>query len=514
MTQGKLTFKSGIHNDDEEESMDKSGKNLDAGDDGLNQLVPISLSSKKPPTQTPSLAKPTFKSRVRNDDEEGSMDKSGKNSDSNNDVLNQFVPMPLSRSSSKKSPTQSSLSSPQPLSSMNDSDGGTDLCNLEADNLDDTSSRGDAMVLDTSQASWNRPLESTATPQPSNSLSPKLDSADDNGHVRKKRKADIGVVSSGRNDISRDHQLEDEEPDGDQTNRRSERTPSLTLLSNESGMPAKVSCIPRKPQKDLSQKLRVRLADYARTGSQISVAPVKSDPSEDEEDEDVDQLFSDSVEVSGDLPVLRDTELASVIDTGHSDMVIDNIKGSGPSVRTNLPEPLDLTLDEDEDEDPSSLLSQARTSSLATSSAISQVFHPEIIRSEATGADISLKFNIDRVKQIWADRPKKDRGGRRESASEKVLVDAGVTTENDEKAVDALSRVIEKDDFATMDIVGQFNLGFIVVRRRKIIVSNDNDNDPDEMDDLFIVDQHAADEKYNFETLQSTTVIQSQKLLR
>ncbi|KAH9481881.1 DNA mismatch repair protein PMS1 [Psilocybe cubensis] len=34
------------------------------------------------------------------------------------------------------------------------------------------------------------------------------------------------------------------------------------------------------------------------------------------------------------------------------------------------------------------------------------------------------------------------------------------------------------------------------------------------LDDLFIVDQHAADEKFNFEDLQSTTKIQSQKLLR
>ena len=34
------------------------------------------------------------------------------------------------------------------------------------------------------------------------------------------------------------------------------------------------------------------------------------------------------------------------------------------------------------------------------------------------------------------------------------------------------------------------------------------------MDDLFIVDQHAADEKYNFETLQRTTKIDSQKLFR
>jgi len=35
-----------------------------------------------------------------------------------------------------------------------------------------------------------------------------------------------------------------------------------------------------------------------------------------------------------------------------------------------------------------------------------------------------------------------------------------------------------------MDVIGQFNLGFIVVRLRKT-VSNGND-DPDEMDDLFI----------------------------
>ena len=34
------------------------------------------------------------------------------------------------------------------------------------------------------------------------------------------------------------------------------------------------------------------------------------------------------------------------------------------------------------------------------------------------------------------------------------------------------------------------------------------------MDDLFIIDQHAADEKFNFETLQRTTKIHSQQLLR
>ncbi|XP_052892217.1 mismatch repair endonuclease PMS2 [Anopheles moucheti] len=61
-----------------------------------------------------------------------------------------------------------------------------------------------------------------------------------------------------------------------------------------------------------------------------------------------------------------------------------------------------------------------------------------------------------------------------------------------------LQTEITKTDFATMEIVGQFNLGFIIVRLG---------------DDLFIVDQHATDEKYNFEDLQRTTVLQNQRLV-
>lgn len=52
--------------------------------------------------------------------------------------------------------------------------------------------------------------------------------------------------------------------------------------------------------------------------------------------------------------------------------------------------------------------------------------------------------------------------------------------------------------FAKMDIVGQFNLGFIIAKLNS---------------DLFIIDQHASDEKYNFEMLQQHTVLQGQKLI-
>jgi len=49
-----------------------------------------------------------------------------------------------------------------------------------------------------------------------------------------------------------------------------------------------------------------------------------------------------------------------------------------------------------------------------------------------------------------------------------------------------------------MEVVGQFNLGFIIAHL---------DND------LYIIDQHASDEKYNYEILQKTTVIHQQPLV-
>ncbi|KZW00314.1 Pms2 protein, partial [Exidia glandulosa HHB12029] len=72
-------------------------------------------------------------------------------------------------------------------------------------------------------------------------------------------------------------------------------------------------------------------------------------------------------------------------------------------------------------------------------------------------------------------------------------------------AEETLSRIIHKADFSRMRILGQFNLGFIIARLR---------GGEEEDDDLFVIDQHASDEKYNFETLQETTKMETQRLLR
>lgn len=50
-----------------------------------------------------------------------------------------------------------------------------------------------------------------------------------------------------------------------------------------------------------------------------------------------------------------------------------------------------------------------------------------------------------------------------------------------------------------MEVLGQFNLGFIIARLGR---------------DLFIVDQHASDEKFNFERLQASTQLNRQPLLQ
>lgn len=81
-------------------------------------------------------------------------------------------------------------------------------------------------------------------------------------------------------------------------------------------------------------------------------------------------------------------------------------------------------------------------------------------------------------------------------------LETGITLDDIQKLEEAeeiLNLRILKNDFSRMEIVGQFNLGFIVV----LLKGTKN---------LFIIDQHASDEKYNFERLTRNTKFDSQKL--
>ncbi|XP_035528341.1 mismatch repair endonuclease PMS2 isoform X2 [Morone saxatilis] len=75
---------------------------------------------------------------------------------------------------------------------------------------------------------------------------------------------------------------------------------------------------------------------------------------------------------------------------------------------------------------------------------------------------------------------------------------AKINPGENQSAEEELKKEINKDMFKQMEIIGQFNLGFIITKLNS---------------DIFMIDQHATDEKYNFEMLQQHTVLQGQKLI-
>jgi DNA mismatch repair protein PMS2 len=122
---------------------------------------------------------------------------------------------------------------------------------------------------------------------------------------------------------------------------------------------------------------------------------------------------------------------------------------------------------------------------------------------------LALRVDVARLSAIWTaaiHSPSTSVAPPEPSFTQTFYATANIANEEAEKE---LSRVIHKQDFTSMQILGQFNLGFIITRR---LVKDDHGRYS--ADDLFIVDQHAADEKYNFETLQQTTKIETQKLFK
>ncbi|GMT01332.1 hypothetical protein PENTCL1PPCAC_23506 [Pristionchus entomophagus] len=74
----------------------------------------------------------------------------------------------------------------------------------------------------------------------------------------------------------------------------------------------------------------------------------------------------------------------------------------------------------------------------------------------------------------------------------------GPSKENEAAAEEQLRRAIRKSDFAAMEVIGQFNSGFIITKLNG---------------HLFIVDQHASDEKANFEKFQKSAVVKNQETI-
>jgi DNA mismatch repair protein PMS2 len=430
---------------------------------------------------------------------------------------------------------------------------------MEVDDEDEVNnSHGDNVVLDTSQTSWGRRLTASPRSQPvsKSSQHPAEDSNEEgifvDSHPRKKRKSDLGLTPV-HSLLTDDLDVPPSPPIGLHPSRS---LPVQSSLDNTViGIPSVATKVSRPKFSTASQKasqsLRIQLAGFARSGSRVASSSGKSlaaviDVDQEEEDqlEDDEEDEEDEMEIVGRAARgrIEDENLVEVV----QELVPLKTKGRIPADRRDS---LDVSLEVSEMDDPNvsspnrtdsepkdvaddndssnatTLLDQVRgspaDSELSTVSPPNAIPQIEVIKGEQNGGDIRLKFDFERIKNLWSDRSTRrgttDFRDAKEQPSVSVPSDASLSNTDDERAANALARVIQKKDFDTMVVVGQFNLGFIVVRRqsdKRTEMDESEAESSQRLDDLFIVDQHAADEKYNFETLQATTRIESQKLFR
>uniref|UniRef100_A0A3Q4I878 Mismatch repair endonuclease PMS2 n=1 Tax=Neolamprologus brichardi TaxID=32507 RepID=A0A3Q4I878_NEOBR len=110
---------------------------------------------------------------------------------------------------------------------------------------------------------------------------------------------------------------------------------------------------------------------------------------------------------------------------------------------------------------------------------------------------VHLQFSLAEL----AKKTRKLQDQQKQRAGEELLYRrfrAKINPGENQSAEEELKKEISKEMFKEMEIIGQFNLGFIITKLKS---------------DLFMIDQHATDEKYNFEMLQQHTVLQGQKLI-
>ncbi|KAH8246603.1 hypothetical protein KR038_010113 [Drosophila bunnanda] len=112
-------------------------------------------------------------------------------------------------------------------------------------------------------------------------------------------------------------------------------------------------------------------------------------------------------------------------------------------------------------------------------------------------ASSELHITLEEIASSMKAQEQQQQERRARAKLQRLRFKSEINPNQNNNAEAELQREIGKEDFIRMEIIGQFNLGFIIVKLE---------------DDLFIVDQHATDEKYNFETLQRSTQLEYQRL--
>ncbi|GAA5827519.1 hypothetical protein JCM11251_003846 [Rhodosporidiobolus azoricus] len=311
-----------------------------------------------------------------------------------------------------------------------------------------------------------------------------------------------------------------------------------------------------------AKKMASQLLRFRRGATGTPAPPVADEEGEENMVQDVEQESEEEMEQVDELEAgegeggVREEEEMPVADDTHLDILLDDGRVNAeidPTMQLDLEPPSVTTAkdlpgasctcvhgsqhaDADEADSDLEIMEAAEKEAVAPAPAPFGSA-PTEVAGTVVAADTTLAFDLEGLEAQWSasslpspastppkgeEKAKRKRRRRGDEDDEEYdpLAGAGIG-EREAEAEATLSRVVTKEDFEAMEVLGQFNLGFIIARRRIRIrragggdVAEEVKQDGEEVqDDLFIVDQHASDEKYNFETLQAETVIQSQRLI-
>ncbi len=150
-----------------------------------------------------------------------------------------------------------------------------------------------------------------------------------------------------------------------------------------------------------------------------------------------------------------------------------------------------------------SVLKENSQSALSSTPSSSNVTLNEsiIAKRKEKPMPVNIKSIRQRHAQMIARVAEENEKTRNEENERQLLANLRFRTKNiDSKDAESeLDKCITQEDFLRMKVLGQFNKGFVIAQLDQ---------------DLFIIDQHAADEIYNFETLQRGGKIDKQMLLQ
>ncbi|KAL4820252.1 hypothetical protein BDW67DRAFT_193010 [Aspergillus spinulosporus] len=272
-----------------------------------------------------------------------------------------------------------------------------------------------------------------------------------------------------------------------------------------------------------------RMQDFAAPRSQVSThdSDNEQESVEDEDgDEEVEELEEESDGVREDIEADAGKEVEGEVE-GQAEEEVEDAESFAPSndsatqpnehIQTEpQPPEEDMNAEEkkrQEDAEVQQLIEEAGKVNQANSISRANKLHKGVSHRDSTvHLATAINASLSRI-EFQANHIHDSRSRGNLPSSEDELDEAGLSQVAPEER---LTLTVNKDDFSRMRIHGQFNLGFILASRStpaSQCAESDSASGLRLKDELFIIDQHASDEKINFERLQSTTTVQNQRLV-